>query len=93
MFADVLTRTFARLLPLQADYRLLQSGRSTLALHAEMTPLQLGQLRDGLIQVLSDQGIDTTQLTWTLSTQLPEFDPTQKRRRIVRTPAAGLLSA
>ncbi|MGV0986123.1 MAG: F390 synthetase-related protein [Limnohabitans sp.] len=93
VFADVLTRTFARLLPLQADYRLLQSGRSTLALHAEMTPLQLGQLRDGLIQVLSDQGIDTTQLTWTLSTQLPEFDPTQKRRRIVRTPAAGLLSA
>jgi hypothetical protein len=32
-------------------------------------------------------GIDTSQLTWTLSTQLPAFDPTRKRRRISRAHA------
>lgn len=84
VFADVVTRAFARLLPLQADYRLVQSGPTELLLYAETAPLQLEHLRDGLIRLLADLGIDTSQLTWTLSTQLPVFDPTRKRRRISR---------
>lgn len=87
VFADVLTRTFARLLPLHADYRLLQTGQSTLALFAEIRASQLEPLRDGLVQILSNQGIDTKQLTWTLSDQMPPLDATQKRRRIIRTTA------
>ncbi|MEC5159730.1 MULTISPECIES: F390 synthetase-related protein [unclassified Janthinobacterium] len=84
VFADALSRMLAQSLPRQADYRLVQSGVATLTLHAELDAAGLEQVRLRLACLLRGLGVDDTRLEWRLSTQLPAFDPTRKRRRIAR---------
>lgn len=84
VFADVLSRALAQALPRDADYRLVQQGDSRLALHAMIPAVALPALRDHLQAVLRQLGVDVARLEWTLSSSVPAFDPTVKRRRIVR---------
>ena len=84
VFADVLTRAFAQALPPDADYRLVQAGDSALQLHAALDAAGLAALREHLAGVLRGLGVATDSLAWSLSGNLPAFDPTMKRRRIVR---------
>ncbi len=84
VFADVLSRALAQALPRQADYRLVQSGAAALALHAELGAAQLEAVRLHLERALDGLGVDTAKILWSVSAQLPPFDPTRKRRRITR---------
>lgn len=84
VFADVLTRAFAQALPPDADYRLVQQGDAALLLHAAQSETELAALRDHLLAVLRGLGVAVERLEWTLSSTLPAFDPTKKRRRITR---------
>ena len=88
VFADVLTRAFAQALPLDADYRLVQTGDSALQLHAALDDVGLAALRAHLATVLRGLGVATDGLAWTMSGELPPFDPTMKRRRIRRLATA-----
>ena len=82
VFADVLSRALAQSLPADADYRLLQTGESSLALHAQLAPPALQVVHAHLNAALAQLGVATPVLSWTLSQDVPAFDPTQKRRRI-----------
>ena len=88
VFADVLARALALALPPEADYRLLQHGGTALALHAALGDAELEAVRLRLEQVLAGIGVDTGRIDWTLECSVPVFDPTRKRRRIVRTDRA-----
>ncbi|WP_219118376.1 F390 synthetase-related protein [Janthinobacterium sp. UMAB-56] len=88
VFADVLTRAFAQALPPDADYRLVQSGVADLQLHAALDDAGLAALRAHLATVLHGLGVATERLLWTVSGDLPPFDPTMKRRRIRRLATA-----
>lgn len=88
VFADVLTRAFAQALPPDADYRLAQSGDSSLQLHAALDDAGLAALRAHLAAVLRGLGVAVDGLAWTISGELPPFDPTMKRRRIRRLASA-----
>ena len=88
VFADVLTRAFAQALPADADYRLVQSGDSALLLHAALDDAGLAALRAHLAAVLRGLGVAVDGLAWTVSGELPPFDPTMKRRRIRRLATA-----
>ncbi|SFX96883.1 putative adenylate-forming enzyme [Janthinobacterium lividum] len=88
VFADVLTRAFAQVLPPDADYRLVQSGDVSLQLHAALDDAGLAALRAHLAAVLQGLGVATDGLAWTMSGELPSFDPTMKRRRIRRLATA-----
>ncbi|KAB8043313.1 F390 synthetase-related protein [Janthinobacterium aquaticum] len=88
VFADVLTRAFAQALPPDGDYRLVQHGECALQLHAAQNAAGLAALRAHLEQILGALGVATERLEWTLDSTLPPFDPTTKRRRIVRKAAA-----
>jgi len=87
VFADVLTRALAQALPPDADYRLVQQGDAGLLLHAALDEAELAALREHLATVLHGLGVDVERLEWTLSGTLPAFDPTKKRRRIMRRAA------
>lgn len=84
LFADALSRAIAQVLPLTADYRLVQTGHAELSLHVAATGDVLAGCRAHLQAFLARQGVDTSQLVWTLSPVLPPTDFTAKRRRIVR---------
>lgn len=84
VFADVLTRAFAQALPADGDYRLVQQGETTLQLHAAQDAAGLAALRLHLEGVLAGLGVAVERLHWTVSSELPAFDPTMKRRRIRR---------
>lgn len=84
VFADVLSRALAQVLPLDADYRLVQDGPASLRLHAPLAAEKLAAVRAHLEQTLSRLGVDHDALTWTLLDQVPGFDPATKRRRILR---------
>ena len=88
VFADVLTRAFAQALPADADYRLVQQGDSALLLHAALDDAGLAALREHLAAVLRGLGVAVDGLAWTVSGELPPFDPTMKRRRIRRLASA-----
>ncbi|MDO8066812.1 F390 synthetase-related protein [Janthinobacterium sp. SUN206] len=88
VFADVLTRAFAQALPPDADYRLVQSGDASLQLHAALDAAGLAALRAHLAAVLRGLGVAVDGLAWTVSGELPPFDPTMKRRRIRRLASA-----
>ncbi|KAB8059842.1 CoF synthetase [Janthinobacterium sp. FT14W] len=88
VFADVLTRAFAQALPPDADYRLVQSGDDALQLHAAVDDAGLTALRAHLETVLRELGVAVDGLAWTVSGELPPFDPTMKRRRIRRLATA-----
>lgn len=84
VFADALSRAIAQVLPLSADYRLVQTGHTDLALHVTGTSETLAGCQAHLRAFLGRQGVDTAQLVWTLASELPSIDFTAKRRRIVR---------
>lgn len=86
VFADVLTRAFAQALPADGDYRLVQQGETTLQLHAAQDEAGLAALRRHLEGVLAGLGVAVERLHWTVSSELPAFDPNMKRRRIRRVP-------
>ena len=88
VFADVLTRAFAQALPPDADYRLVQQGEAALQLHAALDDAGLAALRAHLAAVLRGLGVAVDGLAWTVSGELPPFDPTMKRRRIRRLATA-----
>ncbi|MDN2708395.1 CoF synthetase [Janthinobacterium sp. SUN118] len=88
VFADVLTRAFAQALPPDADYRLVQHGEAALQLHAALDDAGLAALRAHLAAVLRGLGVAIDRLAWTVSGELPPFDPTMKRRRIRRLATA-----
>lgn len=88
VFADVLTRAFAQALPADADYRLVQQGESALQLHAALDAAGLAALREHLAAVLRGLGVAVEALAWTMSSELPPFDPSMKRRRIRRLASA-----
>lgn len=87
VFADALSRAIAQVLPLAADYRLEQTGRADLALHVAGASEALAGCQAHLQAFLARQGVDTSQLVWTLAPALPPIDFTVKRRRIVRREA------
>ncbi|AOZ49028.1 F390 synthetase-related protein [Chromobacterium vaccinii] len=84
VFADVMGRALATALPLEADYRLRQTGPAELALDAEVPAAALPAIRHRLERTLADLGVDAESLRWRLSDQVPPMDATRKRRRIVR---------
>jgi putative adenylate-forming enzyme len=84
IFADALSRAIAQVLPLAADYRLVQTGNAALALHVVGANDALAGCQAHLQAFLARQGVDTAQLVWTLASALPPIDFTAKRRRIVR---------
>ncbi|WP_046166698.1 F390 synthetase-related protein [Chromobacterium vaccinii] len=84
VFADVMGRALATALPLEADYRLRQTGPAELALDAEVPAAALPAIRHRLERTLAGLGVDAESLRWRLSDQVPPMDATRKRRRIVR---------
>ncbi len=84
IFADPCSRVLAMTLPLTADYRLVQTQADSLLLTADCDSATLKRCRDALNGLFGQQGIDTSQLVWTLESHAlsPNFDA--KRRRIVR---------
>lgn len=91
VFADVVSRALAQVLPLDADYRLVQSGPRALGL--AIAPLDAAvhqRCRAHLGQVFARLGVATEALHWDAPAGLPvAVDFTVKRRRIVgwRAPA------
>jgi putative adenylate-forming enzyme len=83
VFADAISRVLLQSLPLEADYRLIQTGPSELLLEAGLSPDQQHSVTQALSAFLEQQGV-TAPLAWTYRTNAPEVDFTRKRRRIVR---------
>ena len=85
VFADLLSRVFVRSLPLDADYRLIQTAAATLHLYANVGSTScLQQLKNDLDSTLENLGVAVDSINWKLSLSIPAFDPTVKRRRIAR---------
>lgn len=84
VFADVLSRAFARHLPPAEDYRLVQTGVAALRLHATVPPDGVAALRDRLSDALAQLGVDVHRLSWELRGDVPAADTRHKRRRIQR---------
>ena len=84
VFSDVVSRALAQVLPLTADYRLVQVGPAHLRLHADLDEAGLEGVRLHLQTTLQTLGVDTAALHWSLHRDLPVFDPANKRRRIYR---------
>jgi len=82
--ADALSRAIAQVLPITADYRIVQKGKTSLALFVEGAGDSLDACRAHLERFLLHQGVDISSLTWTLDQTLPVVDFGAKRRRIVR---------
>lgn len=89
LFSDMLSRVLAQVLPASADYRLIQTGPATLALHAAVSGEQLGAIEQHLASALRQVGVAVDGIGWTSSTQVPPFDPMVKRRRIIRAFQGG----
>ena len=83
VFADPCSRVLAQVLPLTADYRLVQSAADHLQLMADCDLPLLAQCRAALEQLFVRQGIATDRLQWTLTTQTPPVQFDRKRRRII----------
>jgi phenylacetate-coenzyme A ligase PaaK-like adenylate-forming protein len=83
VFADAISRVLLQSLPLDADYRLIQTGASELFLEANLSADQQRNVTHALTRFFEQQGV-TAPLTWTYSTKAPDVDFTRKRRRIVR---------
>jgi putative adenylate-forming enzyme len=82
IFADALSRVIAQALPLRADYRLTQLDRFGLKLDVAVDAEELPRIRDAISRGLFTMGADVSRLHWTLSTEIPAFVPSVKRRRI-----------
>lgn len=86
VYADGLSRAIAHVLPLDADYRLVQTGFAQLTLRVGTAADRLPAYRDHLDAYLARQGVAVSQLTWALHTDFPPADFSTKRRRIIRYP-------
>lgn len=83
VFADPCSRVLAQILPLTADYRLLQGAADHLQLMADCDLPVLEQCRAALEQLFVRQGIAAGRLQWTLTAQAPPVQFDRKRRRII----------
>lgn len=83
VFADPCSRVLAQVLPLTADYRLVQTTASHLRLLADCDLPRLEQCRRALEHLFVCQGIDTSRLSWSLISQTPSTQFDSKRRRII----------
>jgi hypothetical protein len=83
VFADVLSRRLAQVLPLDADYQLAQKSPIDLELSVQIAPDLIANVQGGLVDCLRGLGVDVAALRWQLHTTLPPMNPTQKRRKIV----------
>lgn len=84
VFADACSRILAQTLPLEADYRLVQTAAQRLHLTAACDTAALISCRDAINHWLMGEGIATAPLIWTLSAGQPEAGFANKRRRILR---------
>lgn len=85
VFADLCARALAQVLPMEADYRLLQTGSDALTLQVPGDPVTLQRCQTHLCAVFDRLGVEVPSLRWTLSTEPTAADFTTKRRRILRT--------
>lgn len=85
VFADAISRALLRALPLELDYRLTQTGARDLLLACPLEPAQVPAVLAALGQALEQMGVNTSLLKWDWTPQLPVFDPSAKRRRIIRS--------
>lgn len=84
VFADLLSRALAQVLPAQADYRLTQRGLRWLQLEAALDQQQMTAVQQHMDQTLARLGVATGTLRWTMLARTPSFPLHAKRRRIVR---------
>lgn len=83
VFADPCSRVLAQMLPLTADYRLVQTTASHLQLMANCDQTLIEQCRISLERLFVRQGIDISRLAWSLISQTPPTQFDSKRRRII----------
>ena len=83
LFADAISRILLQSLPLETDYRLIQTSASELLLEADLGAATRDKVVTALDAFFEEQGVDLP-LRWTFSTQTPDVDFSRKRRRIVR---------
>jgi len=84
VFADVVHRILAQALPLEAEYQLVQSGQCRLKLLSNTDASSARQCRQALSAMLEQQGVDVAALAFEMAPLSAMFDPTVKRRRLVR---------
>jgi putative adenylate-forming enzyme len=82
VFADGLSRALAQTLPRTADYRLVQTSATSLALYVDTPDARLARYQADLNGYLQRLGVVTANLHWELHNALPPTDFTAKRRRI-----------
>jgi len=87
VFADLLGRALAQVLPFDADYRLRQTGPCSLTLHLALQERQQVAVQEHLDRVLQGAGVDVAALQWQHEHSLPPLDTSRKRRRIIREQA------
>lgn len=91
IFADVCHRALALALPLECDYRLVQSDGAEgplLTLWANAPEEALHACREHLSSLFRQQGAAVEHLCWQLNRQPPAVSFQHKRRRIMRESAA-----
>jgi putative adenylate-forming enzyme len=84
VFSDLLSRALAQCLPTNADYRLVQESADRLTLQAAICSPEWQKVKSHMEQVLARIGVRIEVLRWQWTDVAPGFDPTIKRRRIVR---------
>lgn len=84
VFADVISRALAQVLPLHAEYLLLQTNAAELTLYATAPLDALTLTSNHLNAVFIQLGIDVGALKWSLENVVPPLTPGSKRRRIRR---------
>lgn len=84
VFSDPCSRTLAIVLPLTANYQLIQTAANQLQLTANCSVTELEQCREALNDLFAQQGVDTKSLVWSLITDVPSVQFDTKRRRIIR---------
>jgi putative adenylate-forming enzyme len=84
IFADVLQRALAQVLPLHADHQLDQTGPAALVLQADTDSRTLARAQVHLVRVLHALGVATGELAWVANETPPAWNATAKRRHIRR---------
>ncbi|MFT4267249.1 MAG: CoF synthetase [Xenophilus sp.] len=85
VFADVIHRALAQVLPMTADYRLTQTGPASLELWTDAAQAgSRAQAQQHLSRVLGGLGVDLAVLAWPAPAGAPATDFMTKRRRVRR---------
>lgn len=87
VFADAMSRLLLQVLPLDMDYRLSQVGDAHLHLRCPLTVSDGEKALSHLQQLLPKLGVDVSRMSFEHTCDAVAFDPTVKRRRIMRVPA------